>query len=37
MPKVARLIADLGGAESIEPKYLSKARPNRTLGRSYWA
>ena len=35
--KVARTIADLDGAASIEPKHLSEAIQYRTLDRSYWA
>ena len=35
--KVARTIADLDGAASIEPRYLSEAILYRTLDRSYWA
>lgn len=35
--KVARTIADLEGAPSIEPKHLSEAIQYRTLDRSYWA
>src|SRR6266404_1193515 len=35
--KVARTIADLDGAASIEPRYLSEAIQYRTLDRSYWA
>jgi magnesium chelatase family protein len=35
--KVARTIADLGGAASIEPKHLSEAIQYRTLDRTYWA
>ena len=35
--KVARTIADLDGAASIEPRHLSEAVQYRTLDRSYWA
>jgi magnesium chelatase family protein len=35
--KVSRNIADLDGAESIDPKHLSGAIHYRTLDRSYWA
>jgi magnesium chelatase family protein len=35
--KVSRTIADLDGAESIDPKHLSVAIHYRTLDRSYWA
>jgi magnesium chelatase family protein len=35
--KVARTIADLDSADSIEPKHLSEAIQYRTLDRSYWA
>ena len=35
--KVSRTIADLDGAESIDPKHLSGAIHYRTLDRSYWA
>jgi magnesium chelatase family protein len=34
--KVARTIADLDGAESVEAKHLSEAIQYRTLDRSYW-
>jgi magnesium chelatase family protein len=35
--KVARTIADLDAATSIEPRHLSEAIQYRTLDRSYWA
>jgi magnesium chelatase family protein len=35
--KVARTIADLDAAPSIEPKHLSEAIQYRTLDRTYWA
>jgi magnesium chelatase family protein len=35
--KVARTIADLEAAASIEPKHLSEAIQYRTLDRTYWA
>jgi magnesium chelatase family protein len=35
--KVARTIADLDAADSIEPRHLSEAIQYRTLDRSYWA
>ena len=35
--KVARTIADLESAPSIEPKHLSEAIQYRTLDRTYWA
>jgi magnesium chelatase family protein len=35
--KVARTIADLEAASSIEPKHLSEAIQYRTLDRTYWA
>jgi len=35
--KVARTIADLDGADSVEAKHLSEAIQYRTLDRSYWA
>jgi predicted ATPase with chaperone activity len=34
--KVARTIADLDAAKSIQPRHLSEAIPYRTLDRSYW-
>jgi magnesium chelatase family protein len=35
--KLARTIADLDAADSIEPRHLSEAIQYRTLDRSYWA
>jgi magnesium chelatase family protein len=35
--KVARTIADLDAADSIEPRHLTEAIRYRTLDRSYWA
>jgi magnesium chelatase family protein len=34
--KVARTVADLEGAEDLEPKYLSEAVQYRTLDRNLW-
>jgi len=34
---VSRTIADLDGAESVDPKHLGVAIHYRTLDRSYWA
>jgi magnesium chelatase family protein len=34
--KVARTIADLEGAEDLEPKHLSEAVQYRTLDRNLW-
>jgi magnesium chelatase family protein len=35
--KVARTIADLDGADGVEPRHLSEAIQYRTLDRTYWA
>ena len=37
MRTVARTIADLDAAESVEAKHLSEAIQYRTLERSYWS
>jgi len=34
---VARTIADLAGAPSIEPNHLGEAIQSRALDRNYWA
>jgi magnesium chelatase family protein len=34
--KVARTVADLDGAEDLEPKHLSEAVQYRTLDRNLW-
>jgi magnesium chelatase family protein len=34
--KVARTVADLEGAEDLEPKHLSEAVQYRTLDRNLW-
>jgi magnesium chelatase family protein len=35
--KVPRILADLDGSESIEPKHLCEGLQYRTLDRSHWA